>query len=200
MPKKPTDYTRVVIYKIEHNENKELVYVGSTTEFTKRKYQHKYLCNNEKHKNYNRKVYVMIRANGGFDAFQMLEIKKFPCNDSNEARAEEERCRVELKANLNTIRAFVAETKQEYDKKYREDNKQTIQEKKKEWYDINKDKVLVNHKINRDENRDQIRERDRHWYDANRDTVRERQRIYREANRDKINQNNKIYREKQKSI
>jgi predicted GIY-YIG superfamily endonuclease len=46
MPKLPVDYSRIVIYKIEHIENPELVYVGSTTDFSKRKYQHKNNCNN----------------------------------------------------------------------------------------------------------------------------------------------------------
>ena len=119
MPKKPTDYSRTVIYKIEHKENKELVYVGSTTDFTKRKCSHKSHCYNEKGKSYNLKLYVMIRENGGFDAFQMLEIKKFPCNDKREAEAEEERCRMELKANMNTQRAFVikSEYMQEFSKR-----------------------------------------------------------------------------------
>ena len=31
-----------------------------------------------------------MRENGGFEMFKMLEVKKFPCNDLNEARAEED--------------------------------------------------------------------------------------------------------------
>ena len=38
MPKTPIDYSKSVIYKIEHIEKPELVYVGSTTDLTKRKY------------------------------------------------------------------------------------------------------------------------------------------------------------------
>jgi predicted GIY-YIG superfamily endonuclease len=51
MPKRATDYSRTVIYKLEHMEKKELVYVGSTTDFINRKSQHKHNCNNEKQKN-----------------------------------------------------------------------------------------------------------------------------------------------------
>jgi hypothetical protein len=141
MPRTATDYSRTVIYKIEHNENKELVYVGSTTDFTKRKYSHKNTCNNEKGKHYNLKVYHMIRENGGWEAFQMLEIKKFPCYDSNEARAEEERCRVELKSTMNMIRAFVTETQQEYDKNLYEKNKIIVKSRSKNRYDEHRDEI-----------------------------------------------------------
>ena len=64
MPKTPTDYSKSVIYKIEHIDKPELVYVGSTTNFTKRKYQHKCAYNN---KNY--MLYQMIRNNNGWDSF-----------------------------------------------------------------------------------------------------------------------------------
>jgi hypothetical protein len=75
MPRTATDYSRTVIYRIKHIENKELVYVGSTTNFTKRKCSHKSICYNEKSKRYNFKLYVMIRENQGWNAFQKLEIK-----------------------------------------------------------------------------------------------------------------------------
>lgn len=166
MPKKPTDYIRTVIYKIEHNENKELVYVGSTTDFTNRKYTHKSHCNNEKHKNHNLKVYVMIRENGGWDSFQMLEIKKFPCNDANEARAEEERCRVELKATLNTYRAFV---------------EGTVQEQKKEWYENNKEKILEKNKIRYEDKKIEILEQQKIYRETNREKKREKDRAYSKA-------------------
>ena len=41
MPKTKTDYSKTVIYKIQHIEDESLVYVGSTTNFTKRKSHHK---------------------------------------------------------------------------------------------------------------------------------------------------------------
>jgi len=65
MPKKAIDYSNCCIYKIEHIDNDNLVYVGHTTNFTNRKYQHKSNCKNETSKEYNHKVYQMIRENGG---------------------------------------------------------------------------------------------------------------------------------------
>jgi len=44
MPKTPMDYSKCSIYKIEHIENESLVYVGHTTNFIKRKAEHKYNC------------------------------------------------------------------------------------------------------------------------------------------------------------
>ena len=35
------DYSKIVIYKIQHKEKDELLYVGSTTHFRNRKVQHK---------------------------------------------------------------------------------------------------------------------------------------------------------------
>ena len=52
MPRTPTDYSKSVIYKIEHIDKPELLYVGSTTNFTNRKSEHKTACNNEKNEQY----------------------------------------------------------------------------------------------------------------------------------------------------
>ena len=41
MPKTPIDYSKTVIYMIKHEIQSELLYVGSTTDFTKRKSKHK---------------------------------------------------------------------------------------------------------------------------------------------------------------
>ena len=41
MPKTPIDYSKCCIYKIEHIENDNLVYVGHTTNWDKRKTAHK---------------------------------------------------------------------------------------------------------------------------------------------------------------
>jgi len=85
MPKLPMDYSKCCIYKIEHIDDESLVYVGHTTSFDKRKTAHKNNCYNEKDKKYNLKLYQMIRENGGWDTFKMIEVEKYPCNDRREA-------------------------------------------------------------------------------------------------------------------
>ena len=126
MPRTSVDYSKIVIYKIQHKENPELIYIGSSTNFTKRKNQHKSSCNNENDKKYNSKVYQMIRDNGGWECFNMIEIKKYPCNDNNEARAEEDRIMLEMKSIMNSRRAYRT------DYQYRIDNKEKIKEFRKQ--------------------------------------------------------------------
>ena len=81
MPKKAIDYSNCCIYKIEHIDKDDLVYVGHTTNFTKRKNQHKSCCNNENNKHFNLKVYQMIRQNGGWNMFRRIEVEKYSCTD-----------------------------------------------------------------------------------------------------------------------
>ena len=50
MPRLVSDYSKGLIYKIHHEDKEELIYIGSTTNFTNRKYTHKSSCNNEKSK------------------------------------------------------------------------------------------------------------------------------------------------------
>ena len=66
MPRLSIDYQKTVIYKIVCNDlTVTYIYVGMTTDFTNRKYNHKSDCNNITDKHYNFKIYDIIRANGG---------------------------------------------------------------------------------------------------------------------------------------
>jgi folate-binding protein YgfZ len=49
----------------------------------------------------------MIRDNGGWECFNMIEIEKFSCTNKREAEAEEDKVMRELKATMNMIRAFL---------------------------------------------------------------------------------------------
>ena len=89
MPKVSIDYSKCVIYKIVNVDNENLVYIGHTTNFNQRKGKHKSTCNNEKGNYYNQKVYKMIRENGGWEMFRMIEIMKYPCKDKQEAERGE---------------------------------------------------------------------------------------------------------------
>jgi len=131
MPKKEIDYSKCVIYKIQHKDNNDLLYVGHTTNFTKRKYEHKYNVNNQKGKEYNHKVYQMIRENGGWLDFNMVVVKDFPCENNRQAEAEEDRIMREMKATMNERRAFHSQ------KEYYQDNKEHF----REYYDKNKEKI-----------------------------------------------------------
>ena len=56
MPLNEIKYQNTVIYKIQHIEKDDLLYIGHTTDFTKRKYSHKANCTNENTKKYNFKL------------------------------------------------------------------------------------------------------------------------------------------------
>jgi hypothetical protein len=143
MPRTPIDYSKTLIYKLVKKDDYDNVnvYVGSTTDFTRRKNQHKRSCNNEKHEEYNAKKYQYIRENSGWNEWLMVEIEKYPCNDGNESRTREEYWRSHFNAQLNAKRAYTTveqkkeqqkEYNKEYNKEYREQHKEKISEQKKE--------------------------------------------------------------------
>jgi hypothetical protein len=195
MPKLPTDYSRTVIYIIKcKNNNITEEYIGSTTDFIKRKNCHKSICNNEKSKLYNLKIYNFIRENGGWDNWAMIELEKYPCNDKREAEKREEDIRVERKASLNMVRAFGAETKKEYYKMYYEEhyetNKEQLLERKKEYYETNKEQILERRKEYYEANKEQILKQKKEYRETNKEKAKE----YYEANKEKKREyNNKEY-------
>jgi len=144
MPKNEIDYSKTVIYKIVCKDlNITDCYVGNTTKFTNRKSQHKYSTITPEHKSYNYNVYKFIRDHGGWENWNMVEIEKWDCNDGNEASKRERYYYELLKATLN--KQVPSRTHQEYDKKYREENKQYYQNYRDE--PENKEK-MKNYQIN----------------------------------------------------
>ena len=90
MPRKQIDYSKAVIYKLCCNDvNITNIYVGSTTDFTKRKYAHKVSCNNENTKAYQFNVYQYIRNNGGWGNWDMVMIEQYRCHNSLELHTRE---------------------------------------------------------------------------------------------------------------
>jgi predicted GIY-YIG superfamily endonuclease len=87
---KNIDYGKTVIYKIICKDSSiSDCYVGSTTNFTRRKTDHKCICYNKNSNTYYYPLYKFIRENKGWNNFEMIEIEKYPCDDGNEARARE---------------------------------------------------------------------------------------------------------------
>jgi len=168
MPRIKTDYSKTIIYVIKcKDDNITEEYIGSTTDFIKRKCAHKSSCNNEKDKHYNLKIYKFIRENGGWINWIMLEVEKYPCNDKREAEKREEEIRIDRKAKLNMNKAFVAETKEEYYKKYREENKDKIKEQKIKYYEENKEEIKKYY----EENKEEITEYHKKYYEENKKEI-----------------------------
>jgi hypothetical protein len=105
MPKKVVDYSNTIIYKIYcKDESITDLYVGHTTNFIQRKYSHKIACNNL---NNDLKIYNVIRSNGGWENWNMVEIAKYDCKDVTEARIKEQEHYNALQASLNSCPAYV---------------------------------------------------------------------------------------------
>jgi hypothetical protein len=105
MPKNEIDYSKTIIYKIHCKDNSiKDVYIGHTTSFIKRKYQHKMCCNNM---NNILHIYKVIREQGGWNNWEMSEIATYNCNNSEEARIKEREHYELHKLTLNTCPPYV---------------------------------------------------------------------------------------------
>ena len=134
------------IYKICCDDLPEFGYVGSTKSFRHRKYSHKQNCINEKANGYNRKLYKTIRENGGWENWRMVILEECGQITFTQARIKEEQHRVTLNATLNMQRCHLTEEeriecKKEYNKEYRENNKEQIKEYNKEYRENNKEQI-----------------------------------------------------------
>jgi hypothetical protein len=126
MPRLPIDYSNTIIYKIVcNNFSITDCYVGHTTDFVRRKANHRGDCTNEKKSAYNSKVYKTMRENGGWDNYSMIEIEKYPCEDANKACAREREWFEKFHSNFKTF--FPQRGREEY----RYFNKEKISSEKK---------------------------------------------------------------------
>ena len=76
MPLKAINYDKTHFYKIVCKDlDIKDCYVGHTTDFTTRKYDHKQRCSNPNNGGYNLPVYRFMRENGGWENFEMILIR-----------------------------------------------------------------------------------------------------------------------------
>lgn len=141
MPKTPIDYSTVYFYKIVCKDlSIEDCYVGSTTNFTKRKNSHKKTSRLKDGVKYNYKIYQFIRNNGTWDNFDMVLIETGTFENSLEVKKRERELIEELKATLNgnvPSRSF-----DEYRKTHYQNNKEKIKEYKQKYYIEHKDNII----------------------------------------------------------
>ena len=151
------NYQNGMIYKIAHRYS-PYVYIGSTTNFNRRKSQHKDNCNNENGKAYNFKVYQTIREMGGWDNFQMVLVIKCPCDDKKELQAKEFEYQQLFDANMNTQSACsgIDPCDPEYMKKYLKSYREKYPSYRKEHYEKNPEKYKEYSKKHYEKNREEI--------------------------------------------
>ena len=178
MPRTKIDYSKSVIYMLKKKDDydNENIYIGSTTDLTRRRYNHRNNCCNPSINHYNNKKYQYIRENGGWDEWIMIVIENYPCNNKLELVKREDEIMCEMKSKLNTNRA------NRNKKEYREANKERITEKTKEYRENNKEKIAEYHKEYRENNK----EKEKEYYENNKEKLLEYQKEYRKNNKEKI--------------
>ena len=120
-----TEYT---IYEIRCKDpNVKECYVGSTSNFKARNTHHKTRCNNPSVPGHNYYVYDFIRKNGGWENWNMNEVKKVNVSSHMEARQAERGHIQEIGGSgLNQMKPYA--TAKEYEDYYK---------KGSEWYKKN---------------------------------------------------------------
>lgn len=94
-------YKDFVIYKIYQLDNPEILYIGSTLNFSRRKSQHKKSTMNRRSKKYKYPLYKYIRGCGGFNNFTMEIVEEYPCKTKADGLKREKELIEFYKAKLN---------------------------------------------------------------------------------------------------
>lgn len=129
MPKNIINYSKTIMYHFVCNDDKITnTYVGHTTDFVRRKSQHKYNCNNIQRQAYNYKLYKTIRENGGWDNWKIVPLEEFPCETKMQAVIREAAWVNKLKPSMNTNITFIdnfTEYRAIHNKKYYDSHKKS---------------------------------------------------------------------------
>jgi len=178
MPKVPISYNNCCIYKIEHIEDESLLYVGFTTNFNKRKGDHKIRIKNVDNKKYKITLYEMRREHGGWEMIRMIEIEKNPCNDKQEAEKRETEIKKELKANMNSVKSYTndeerVESKKERFRIYRETHKEEIKERGKLYRETHKEEIKRKDEMYRETHKEEIKEKRKKRYEKSKELKKE---------------------------
>jgi len=180
------NYSKTSIYKICCNDpNITDIYIGSTCNFTKRKYSHKNTCNNESQKSHNLKVYKFIRDSGGWNNWTMIQIKEFSCENKREKEVEERKYIEELKPTLNCY--IPTRTMNEWFN----DNKEKVKKQRKGFYIKNREKLK---KIDQEyyiENKEKVNSWCKEYYIKNREDILQKKKEYQLKNKDEISKKRK---------
>ena len=192
------------MYKIcPKNKNLNYCYIGHTSDFNSRKYQHKLACINEEHTKLHLKIYQTIRQHGGWDEWEMIEIEKVNDKTKLEARIREQELIEEYGANLNSLSAYITEQeratiKKTITEKYREENKELLKEQTKKYKQEHKEIISEQMKKYRAENKDKIKEKTKEYRENNKEKYEEYEKDWREKNKEILKEKRKIYDAKKK--
>lgn len=190
-----------IIYKlVSRDVNITELYVGSTCSFRARKCAHKKSCNNENDKSYKYNIYQYIRANGGWDTFDMIQVEEFKHDTKQELHARERYWIEELKASLNkfiptrTMSEWYQDNKEailEYQKHHYQTNKEAITAYKKQYNQNNKEAITEWYKHYRQVNKEYISDVKKQYWQNNKKVIAEKHKQYQQNNKEAIEETRK---------
>jgi len=142
------DFSKTVIYHfVCKDEMIKCSYVGSTTNFNKRKCSHKHSCNIDTSEHHNYKVYQTIREHGGWTNWDMKPLEEFACENKTQQIIREQYWIDQLKPEMNCRASYqTPEDVKLYNKIYNKVNAEVIKEQQKEWYNENSETIKVKQK------------------------------------------------------
>lgn len=96
-------YDSICCYKIFLKSDPSMLYIGSTIHFSRRKSQHKKNTTNKKSKHYWQPLYQFIRAMGGWENFEIIQIGQFPCLNTEDRHGIERELILQHNAKINVL-------------------------------------------------------------------------------------------------
>jgi hypothetical protein len=211
MPKTPINYSSVSFYKLCcRDPSVTETYVGHTTNFTRRKAEHKYACNSGT----NLYVYLFINSFGGWDNWDIIEICNRPCDNKRDAERIERGYVEELGATLNRNIPFHPQSEWYQDnkeeilisrkiyrtthdteiKQYREDHKDEIKACTKKYSETHKEEIQTRMKKYREDHTEERKAYSKKYREDHKEEIKARLKKYREDHKEEIKAYNKNYR------
>ena len=174
------DFGNSTIYHIRVISTKQVVYVGSTTDFKERCYNHKSSC-----KNGTSPIYTYIREQGGYELFEIVPVSVLQLTHEIELRMEEQ---LELEKYTDTLNAQNAYT-----------SKQDRLKQMKDLDEKNKVKLKERRRARYERNLKKESEQSKSRYELNKEKKKEQMKVYSELNKEKLKEKRKAKREQKKS-
>ena len=153
------------------------IYVGHTTDFKRRKSEHKRTCTNATK---NQMLYQFIRHHGGWNCFNMILIEERACANRYEAEKLERHYIESLNATLNQL--MPTRTGREYTV----DHKEEIAEKKKLYWDAHNSEIAQKRRLWREDTKELVSQRSKAHYQANKEKISNKQNLFYDANKEDI--------------
>lgn len=169
------DYQKGLVYTIFSRLDKNLFYIGSTTNIDQRWKYHKGSMRTKKKQHI--KLYSQMLKDG-VENFYIELYEYHPCKTKKELEQFEGQIQRKLNPPLN---AYVAGRGP---KDYYDENRENILVKKREYYIKNKEAKKVYKKTYNENHREEIKERNKKKFEANKDYYKKKQKQYYDENRE----------------